>query len=144
MFTGTAYAAQSGTGPSGLSAFMPIIILFVIFYFILIRPQQKKQKELQRMIEALRKGDKVLTNGGIFGTVVGFKDNVLVLKIADEVKVEILKTAISSDKSNALGRRRPRDQNELIKDVRSYLFSRQRQPQIIKNYFKEQYVKYAA
>ena len=47
-------------------------------------------------------------------------------------------------KSNALGKRRPRDQNELIKDVRSYLFSRQKQPQIIKNYFKEQYVKYAA
>ena len=73
-----------------------IIATFAIFYFILIRPQQRKQKELQKMIEALKKGDRVMTSGGIFGTVVGFKDNILVLKIDENTKIEMLKTAVAS------------------------------------------------
>ena len=73
-----------------------ILATFAIFYFILIRPQQRKQKELQKTIEALKKGDRVMTSGGIFGTVVGFKDNILVLKIDENTKIEILKTAVAS------------------------------------------------
>jgi preprotein translocase subunit YajC len=89
--------SQPGSqGASPLSMLLPLLGMLAIFYFLLIRPQQKKQKDLQRMIEALRKGDRVMTNGGIFGTVVGFRDNILVLKIADEVKIEILKSAVSS------------------------------------------------
>jgi preprotein translocase subunit YajC len=89
---------QAGGGPGGFDPTLMLVIFgtFAIFYFVLIRPQQKKQKELQKTIEALKKGDRVMTNGGIFGTVVGFKDNVLVLKIAEEVKIEILKTAVAS------------------------------------------------
>ena len=90
------FATGGGGGGGGFGFIFVILATFAIFYFILIRPQQKKQKELQKTIEALRKGDRVMTNGGIFGTVAGFKDNVLILKIADEVKIEVLKTAVAS------------------------------------------------
>ena len=91
--------AAGGTGAPGVSQFpllFVIIATFAIFYFILIRPQQRKQKQLQKTIETLKKGDRVVTNGGIFGTVAGFKDNILVLKVADDVKIEVLKTAVAS------------------------------------------------
>lgn len=91
--------ATGGAKSPGVSQFpllFVIIATFAIFYFILIRPQQKKQKELQKTIEALKKGDRVMTNGGIFGTVAGFKDNVLLLKISEDVKIEVLKTAVAS------------------------------------------------
>jgi preprotein translocase subunit YajC len=93
--------AQQGGAARAPGMFDPTLMLvifgtFAIFYFVLIRPQQKKQKELQKTIAALGKGDRIMTNGGIFGTVVGIKDNVLVLKIAENVKIEILKSAVSS------------------------------------------------
>ena len=83
-------------GGSPWSGLWMIALIFVIFYFLLIRPQQKKQKEHRNMLESLRKGDKVLTSGGIFGTVIGVKENVVVLRIAENVKVEFAKSAISS------------------------------------------------
>jgi preprotein translocase subunit YajC len=91
--------AQEGGKSGGM--FDPTLMLvifgtFAIFYFVLIRPQQKKQKELQKTIGALTKGDRVMTNGGMFGTVVGMKDNIIVLKIAENTKIEILKTAIAN------------------------------------------------
>ena len=73
-----------------------IALIFVIFYFLLIRPQQKKQKQHQNMLEAIKKGDRVVTSGGVYGTVIGVKDNIVVLKIADDVKVEFAKSAIAS------------------------------------------------
>jgi preprotein translocase subunit YajC len=88
--------AGGGAAGGGFGFIFVIIATFAIFYFILIRPQQKKQKELQKTIEALKKGDRVMTNGGIFGSVAGFKDNIVILKIADEVKIEVLKTAVAS------------------------------------------------
>jgi preprotein translocase subunit YajC len=96
MFTGTAYAAQSGTGPSGLSAFMPIIILFVIFYFILIRPQQKRTREHQSTLDALKSGDTVITNGGIYGTVIKIDGSVVTLQCSDKVRIKVVKKAISA------------------------------------------------
>ena len=90
------FASGGPRGPSQLPLLLVIIATFAIFYFILIRPQQRKQKELQKMIEALKKGDRVMTSGGIFGTVVGFKDNILVLKIDENTKIEMLKTAVAS------------------------------------------------
>ena len=84
-------------GPSQLPLLLVILATFAIFYFILIRPQQKKQKELRKMIEALKKGDRVITSGGIFGTVVGTKDNnIVVLKIDENTKIEVIKTAVAS------------------------------------------------
>ena len=84
-----------GAGAGGFSAFVPLILMFVIFYFLLIRPQQKRQKQTQAMIGSLRNGDKVVTSAGIYGTIAGIKDDVIILKIADNVKVEILKSAVS-------------------------------------------------
>jgi len=86
---------QGQGGGAGLIGLWPIILIFVIFYFLLIRPQQKRQKEHQKMLESLRKGDRVVTSGGIYGTVVGVKENVVVLKIAENVKVEFAKSAVS-------------------------------------------------
>lgn len=82
-------------GAGGLIGLWPILLIFVIFYFLLIRPQQKKQKQHQKMVEAIKKGDRVVTSGGMYGTVVGVKENVVVLKIAENVKVEFTKSAIS-------------------------------------------------
>lgn len=96
MFTGTAYAAQAPAGAGGLSAFMPIVILFVIFYFILIRPQQKRAKEHQSTLDALKPGDTVITSGGIYGTVIKLDDHVVTLQCSDKVRIKVIKKAISS------------------------------------------------
>jgi len=87
--------------PSPLVNLMPIIIIFVIFYFLLIRPQQKKQAEHQKMISDLKKNDEVVTMGGMHGVIVNVKDGVVVLKIADNVKVEVQKNSISALKKAA-------------------------------------------
>ena len=77
---------------SGIGQFIPLILIFVIFYFFLIRPQQKKVKEHKAMVENLKRGDKVITSGGITGTVERLIDNDKVeVEIADNVKVEIVK-----------------------------------------------------
>lgn len=74
----------------------PMIIVFAVFYFLLIRPQQQKQKKHQELISSLKKGDKVVTVGGLHGTVTGFKgDRVVLLKVANNVEVEFLREAIS-------------------------------------------------
>lgn len=86
---------QGQSGGSGFLGFIPLILIFLIFYFLLILPQQRRQKEHQKMLQSLRKGDKVVTSGGIYGTVVGVKDDVVVLKIAENVKVEFVKSSIS-------------------------------------------------
>lgn len=96
MFTGTAYAAQAPSGAGGISAFMPIVILFVIFYFILIRPQQKRAKEHQSTLDALKPGDTVITNGGIYGTVMKIDEHVVTLQCSDKVRIKVIKKAISS------------------------------------------------
>ena len=77
---------------SGIGQFIPLILIFVIFYFFLIRPQQKKVKEHKAMVESLKKGDKVVTSGGITGTIERIIDNDKVeVEIAENVKVEIVK-----------------------------------------------------
>ena len=83
---------------SGIGQFIPLILIFVIFYFFLIRPQQKKVKEHKAMVESLKRGDEVITSGGITGTVERLIDNDKVeVEIADNVKVEIVKaTGIQS------------------------------------------------
>ena len=78
---------------SGIGQFFPLILIFVIFYFFLIRPQQKKVKEHKAMVEALKRGDKVITSGGITGTVERIIDNEKVeVEIAENVKVEIVRS----------------------------------------------------
>ena len=81
--------------PGGFVYFLPYILIFVVFYFLLIAPARKKQKKHAEMIENLRNGDRVITNGGIHGTVVGLGDGVIQLRIADQVKIEIAKSAVA-------------------------------------------------
>ncbi|MFQ5822926.1 MAG: preprotein translocase subunit YajC [bacterium] len=87
----------SPDGANPLALWMPFILIFAIMYFLIFRPQAKKQKQQQAMIQSLKKGDKVITAGGIFGTIAGIKekDNTLIIKIADNVKIEIVRTSIT-------------------------------------------------
>ena len=92
-----AAAAEAPQGQANpLLTFMPFILIFVVFWFLLIRPQQRRQREHQEMISNLKKGDRVITNGGIYGTVIGVADKTIALRIADNVKVEVAKNAIAS------------------------------------------------
>jgi len=79
-----------------LVSFLPILMIFVIFYLLLILPQQRKQKQHTSMINSLKKGDQILTTSGMYGTVVDVKEQKIVVKIADEVKVEIIKSAVGA------------------------------------------------
>jgi len=84
-----------GGGGSALMSLMPIVLIIVIFYFLLIRPQQQRQKKHAQMLKAIKKGDRVLTAGGLFATVLNVKEDRVVATIADGVKVEIAMTSIS-------------------------------------------------
>ena len=86
---------QGASGGSNLLTFVPLILIFAIFYFLVIMPSRKRQKELGATIEALTKGDKVVTTGGIFGEVVSVDKATLVMKISENVKVKVSKTAIT-------------------------------------------------
>jgi preprotein translocase subunit YajC len=78
-----------------LVQFAPLILIFIVFYLLLIRPQQKKQRAIQQMIDNLKKGDKIITTGGMYATVMDIKEKTVTLKIGDNTKVEFLKSAIS-------------------------------------------------
>ena len=81
---------------NAIAQFVPLILIFAIMYFLLIRPQQKKMKEHQAMVEALRRGDRVLTQGGIVGKVVKVKEgNEIDVEIAEGVKVSVIKSTIA-------------------------------------------------
>lgn len=96
-----AFAQAQGQGPAQsdptiglLLTLLQFLPIFVIIYFLLIRPQRQRQKQLDKMLKELKKGDRVLTSGGIIGTVIGLDDTKAVLRIADEVKVEFSKGSI--------------------------------------------------
>lgn len=82
-------------GGSALAGFIPLIVIFAIFYFLLIRPQQKQLKEHKKTLDALKVGDSVVTSGGIHGKVTGLTENIVTLEIAKDVKIKIEKNSIS-------------------------------------------------
>ena len=83
-----------------LLAFLPLIAMFVVFYFLLIRPQQKRQSDLNKMVQDLKKGDRIVTAGGIIGTIVGIQNDYVIIKVGEgETKIEILKSAITAKRS---------------------------------------------
>lgn len=94
-------AAQPSSGQGGAGAMLvslvPIILIFVIFWLLLIRPQMKKQKEHVKLLAALKKGDRVVTSSGMFGTIASFNEekNIVVLKVGEEMKLEFLKSSIA-------------------------------------------------
>lgn len=92
-------AQQSSSPASGLPLFLPFVLIVGIFYFLIIRPMRKRQKSLETLISNLKNGDKVITNGGIHGTIAGVRENIFLLKVADQVKIEISKNAIASRQS---------------------------------------------
>ena len=99
MFSSIAHAmgtqpGQSGGG-GGLEAFIPIILMFVIFYFLLIRPQQKKAKNHQEMINSLKKGDPVITSGGIIGVITNLNERTATIEVADKVKIKVTRGSIA-------------------------------------------------
>ena len=97
LFATPAYAQSLGGGGSGLTSFVPLILIFGIMYFLMIRPQQKKVKEHKAMVDALRKGDQVITGGGLKGKVtkVG-ADNEIEVEIATGVKVKVVQGTIQA------------------------------------------------
>lgn len=88
--------AAAGQPPGGLTSFLPLIILFAVFYFLLIRPQSKRAKEHKNMVASLAKGDEVVTNGGILGTITDIDENYATLKIADNVEIKVQRPSIST------------------------------------------------
>ncbi len=97
--SGGAEGASPGAGLMGILP--PMIAMFLIFYFLLIRPQQKKQREQDALLAALKEGDNILTSGGIYGTIKKVKDDVLTVQIADNVKVKVSRKSVSSLKDKA-------------------------------------------
>ncbi|MEM7195695.1 MAG: preprotein translocase subunit YajC [Pseudomonadota bacterium] len=90
-----AWAQSSGAEGGGLITLLPMIVIFVIFYFLLIRPQQKRAKEHKLMVAELGKGDEVVTNGGVLGKITASDDNFVTVEIANGVEVKVQRMAIS-------------------------------------------------
>jgi preprotein translocase subunit YajC len=98
-------ATPAGQGsPNMLTGLLPLLLVFVVFYFFMIRPQMRKQKELTTYRNAISKGDKVITTGGIYGKVVEVNDNVITMEIANDVKIRVDKGAILRDPSDVAAR----------------------------------------
>ena len=101
---GTAHAigappGEDGEGGFSLASFLPFVLMFAVLYLLILRPQMKKQKAQQRMVDELEKGNKIVTSGGIHGTIDNIKDDIIVLKIAENVKIEVSRAAVQRNKN---------------------------------------------
>ena len=92
---GSGGTSGAGGQGGGLGAFVPFILMFAIFYFLLIRPQQKKAKQHKEMISSLKKGDRVVSSGGLHGVVTGLTDDVVTMEIAPKVRVKVSRGSIA-------------------------------------------------
>lgn len=94
---GTRPGSGGGEAPNMLVTMAPFLLMFVVMYFLIIRPQQKKQKEQQEMIDSLKKGDRVITSGGVHGLITGIKEKegILVLQVAKDVQIEVSRGSVS-------------------------------------------------
>ena len=90
-----AFLAQAQGQPSGIALFLPLVLIMVIFYFLMILPARRRQKKADEMLRNLKNGDKVITNGGIYGTIVGLEGDAVQLRIADQVKIKLSRSAIA-------------------------------------------------
>jgi len=90
-----AFAEAASGGSGGFASLIPLILIMVIFYFLLIRPQQKKLKQHRNLVDELKKGDKILTSGGLYGKVIDVKDDLLKVEIADGVRVNVKRDTIA-------------------------------------------------
>ena len=94
-------AGGEGSAGSGLFSFLPLVAIIAIFYFLILRPQNRKQKETQKMISALKKGDRVVTIGGIHGVIQSVKESTVIVKVDENVKLELNRSAVSNVVSQA-------------------------------------------
>src|SRR2546430_16439407 len=95
LFLAQAQPAAPAPGPAGgIGFFIPFIFIFIIMYFVLFRPQKKRQQEQQRLISGLKTGDRVVTNAGIHGLIANVKETTGIVKVADNVKIEMEKSAV--------------------------------------------------
>jgi preprotein translocase subunit YajC len=85
-----------GCGGGGLANLIPLILMFVVFYFLLIRPQQKRAKEHQNMLSNLRRGDSIVTSGGLLGKITGLTDKTVTIEVAEKIRLRVLRSAIAS------------------------------------------------
>jgi len=95
MFISNAYAQSAAGGTGGLLSFLPIVLMFVVLYFLMIRPQMKRQKEQKAMIDALAKGDEVITAGGILGKVTKVTDAYVTVEVADGTEMVMQKASVT-------------------------------------------------
>jgi preprotein translocase subunit YajC len=93
-------APQTGQETNPLMSFIPLLLIIVIFYFFMIRPQMKRQKEVRKFRESLQKGDNVVTTGGIYGKIVEIKETVVILQVDKEVTLKVDKNAVVKDMSD--------------------------------------------
>lgn len=96
MLINLAHAADAAPNDPGIMGFLPLIVIFVLFYFMLLRPQMKRAKETKTMLEALQKGDEVITAGGTLGKVVKVTDSFITLEIAENTQIHVQKSAIQA------------------------------------------------
>ena len=90
------FLQQQAQQPGGIVAFLPLLFILAIFYVIVFLPARRRQKKLQSMIDNLKSGDKVVTSGGIYGTIVGFRDDRIQLRVAENVKIELSRNAVTA------------------------------------------------
>ena len=88
---------QQSDGTAGIiGSLLPFVLIIAVFYFLILRPQQRRQKEKQKLLESIKKGDRVITSGGIHGTVEGLEDKTVLVKIADNTKIKVERSAVST------------------------------------------------
>jgi len=95
FFISNAYA-QDVAGSSGLMSFLPLIVIFAVFYFMLIRPQMKRSKDHRNLVSQLAKGDEVITNGGLLGRITEVSDSFVTLELADNIQVKLQRQAVAN------------------------------------------------
>ena len=120
-FVSVAYAQSAGaaTQQSPFFQFIPLVLILGVFWFLIIRPQQKKQKAHQRMVDSLSKGDKVVTNGGIFGTIIKVGDDRVTLEVASKVQIHVERQQVARmDKKTGISKDSSGDDSEDKKEVK--------------------------
>ena len=119
-FVSVAYAQSAGeaASQSPFFQFIPLVLILGVFWFLIIRPQQKKQKEHVSMVDSLRKGDKVITNGGIFGTIIKVGDDRITLEIASKVQIQIERQQVARMDKKITERKEDTDDDDEEKEVK--------------------------
>ena len=96
FFISNAYAQADAASPGGLMSFLPLIVIFAVFYFMLIRPQMKRSKEHKQLVSQLSKGDEVITNGGLLGKIIDVSDTFVTLELADNLQIKLQRQAVAN------------------------------------------------